>query len=237
VRDVVVASVSRRTFLAGALVALAGCAGGRSALRSANILPVSPAEMPDQVSAPTLRTGDWWAYIQRDQLTGLETNRGRFHVTRVTDAGYQIREEWQQGGVVTAFYNRDLNPVRTYNLSFTPAFPRFSFPLFIGKSWQADVVRSDVPPKQFGTLRQQVNGSVGGWDRITVPAGTFTAVRIDLTIVWRDTDAASARGSSRETVWYVPTINAIALSRREDFYGDFQVINDSILELAGIGTA
>jgi hypothetical protein len=233
-RDLAFSTLSRRGFLGCALAALAGC-GGRSALSSADIQTVAPPE--GEVPPPSLHTGNWWEYIMRDQLTGLQSNRGRITVTGVTSAGYQIREEWQEGGVVTAFYDLDLNPVRTYDLAYQPALPRFSFPLTVGKSWQAQVVKRDVPPKEFGTLVQQVQGRVGGWDRITVPAGTFTAVRIDLTVVWRDTDAASMRGSSRETVWYVPAVRGVALSHREDFYAHVQVINDGILELSRFGQA
>jgi hypothetical protein len=235
-REPVSGSISRRTFLGFALVALTGCSGP-SPLTRADIQAVSPAGLPGEVPAPALRTGNWWEYIQRDQLTGLQSNRVRIRVAGVTPDAYPMQEDWQQGGVIAASYDLDLNPTRTDNLSFQPAFPRFSFPLVVGKAWHGEVIEHEAPPKQFGALLQQVSGSVGGWDRITVPAGTYTAMRIDLRVVWRGIHWASWRGSSSETVWYVPAIRGIALSHREDFYAHVQVINDSVLELSGFGEA
>jgi hypothetical protein len=235
-REPVSSSIPRRTFLGFALVVLSGC-GGPSPLRRADIRNVPPDGLPAEVQAPALRTGNWWEYIQRDQLTGLQSNQARITVTGTAGDGYPIREEWQQGGVVAASYDLDLNPTRTYNLSFHPAFPRFSFPLVIGKAWHGEVIEHEAPPKQFGTLLQQVSGSVGGWDRITVPAGTFRAMRIDLTVEWRGVNWAGWRGSSRETVWYVPEVRGIALSHREDFYAHVQIMNDNVLELRGFGEA
>ena len=72
---------------------------------------------------------------------------------------------------------------------------------------------------------------MAGWERITVPAGTFTALRIDVAVTWSDLDAAGLRGMTRETVWYVPEVRNFALSHRQDFYGDVQLVNDSVLEL------
>jgi len=121
--------------------------------------------------------------------------------------------------------------VRTYNLDFQPAFPRFSFPLAIGKTWQGEVRKRDVPAQRYGNVRESVKATVAGWERITVPAGTFTALRIDIAVTWSDLDAAGLRGMSRETVWYVPEVRNFALSHRQDFYGDVQLVDESVLEL------
>ncbi len=223
---------SRRACLGSALVAaaLAGCAQ-YSVLRDANIQPVSAAGMPAQVPAPTLRVGDQWSYTRRETMTGLVSNQAQGRVTAVTGEGYQLAEEWQSGGPVNALFDFNLNPLRIGNVDFRPAFPRFSFPLAVGKTWQSDVVKREVPVQRYSTVRESVKGAVVGWERITVPAGTFTALRIEVTTVWHDLDAASVRGTSRETVWYVPEVRNVALLHRQDFYGDVQIVNDSVLEL------
>jgi hypothetical protein len=226
---------SRRAFLGGLLVlpVLAGC--GSPVLRDAAIQPASAVGMPAQVPAPALRAGDRWAYTQRDALTGLVSNQAQIRIAAVTGEGYRVVEEWQKGGTVSALYDPELNPMRTYNLSFQPAFPRFSFPLAVGKSWQGSVLKRDVPAQRYGNVREWVRATVRGWERVTVPAGTFTALRIDIAVDWSDLDAAGLRGTSRETVWYVPEVRGAALSHRQDFYGDVQLINDSVLELTAFG--
>ncbi len=200
-------------------------------LRDAAIQPVPAAGMPAQVPAPTLRAGDEWSYTRRETMTGLVSNQVRGQVTGVTGEGYQVAEEWQSGGPTSARYDRELNPLRIGNVDFQPAFQRFSFPLAVGKTWQSEVVKRETPVQRYSTVRESVKGTVVGWERITVPAGTFTALRIDVTTVWHDVAAASVRGTSRETVWYVPEVRNVALLHRQDFYDDARLINDSVLEL------
>jgi hypothetical protein len=175
--------------------------------------------------------GDEWSYTRRETMTGLVNNQVRGRVTGVGGQGYQIAEEWQSGGPVNALYDLDLNPLRIGNVSFQPPFQRFSFPLMVGKTWEGQLVKREVPVQRYSTVRESMRGTVVGWDRITVPAGTFTALRIDVTTVWSDVDAAGVRGSSRETVWYVPEVRNVVLLHRQDFFGDLQVLNDSVLEL------
>lgn len=224
--------ISRRAALAGLVLAsaLAACAQ-YSVLRDANVQPVTAAGMPADVPAPTLRVGDEWSYTRRDTMTGLVDNQVRGRVAGVTGGGYQIAEEWQKGAPVNALYDLNLNPLRIGNVDYQPPFQRFSFPLAVGKTWQSELVKRATPVQRYSTVSESMRGTVVGWDRITVPAGTFTALRIDVTTVWHDLDAATVRGTSRETVWYVPEVRNVVLLHRQDYYGDVQILNDSILEL------
>lgn len=231
-RHAILSRISRWAMPVSVTVAatLAGCAQ-YSVLRDANIQPVSGVGMPAQVPAPTLRVGDQWSYTRRETMTGLVSSQAQGRVTGVTGEGYRLAEEWQSGGPVSALFDFELNPLRIGNVDFQPAFPRFSFPLAVGKTWQGEVVKREVPTRRYGTVRESVKGAVVGWERITVPAGTFTALRIDVTTVWQDLDASGVRGTSRETVWYVPEVRNVALLHRQDFYGDVEIANDSVLEL------
>src|SRR5262245_46609379 len=128
--------VRRRAFL-GVLAAapfLGSCAGS-SVLRQAGLQPVAPDGQPSEVPAPTRRAGDQWQLRMRDALTGLTTNRSTIRIVGADANGYDVVEEWQTGGRVDARYDRSLNPIRTQNLAYDPPFPRYSFPLAIGKTW------------------------------------------------------------------------------------------------------
>jgi hypothetical protein len=210
--------------------ALGGCAQ-YSALRDAAIQPVPAAGMPAQVPAPALHVGDQWSYTRRATMTGLVDNQARGRITAVTGQGYQVAEEWQSGGPVNAVFDTNLNPVRIGNVDFQPAFPRFSFPLAVGKTWQSEIVKRELPVQRYSTVRESVKGAVIGWERVTVPAGTFTALRIEVSTAWQDLGESSVRGTSQETVWYVPEVRNVALLHRQDFYGDVRLVNDSVLEL------
>jgi hypothetical protein len=91
------------------------------------------------------------------------------------------------------------------------------FPLAIGKTWGGEVVSSEVPARRYATLRQRLKASVRGWERVTVPAGTFTALRIDIAVTWRDTDNAQVWGNSAETFWYAVEVRNMVLHHRVDY--------------------
>ena len=219
----------RRTFLGIAAVTpwLSACAS--NAITQANIQPVALQGLPAEVPAPLLRPGTQWQYTMRDGITGLVTDRATIRVTSATPDGYAIDEDWQNGWAA-ARYDANLNPVQTKNIVYQPPFPRYEFPLSIGKVWSGTVMKDAVPAQRYGHVREEVKGSVAGWERITVPAGTFTALRIDIAGDWRNTDDASTFGTFTEKVWYVPEVRNMALYQRVDLY-HFQIINNSTQEL------
>src|SRR5262245_22264206 len=164
------ARMRRRTFLGIAAVTpwLSACAS--NAITQANIQPVALQGLPAEVPAPLLRPGTQWQYTMRDGITGLVTDRATIRVTSSTPDGYAIDEDWQNGWAA-ARYDANLNPVQTKNIVYQPPFPRYEFPLSIGKVWSGTVMKDAVPAQRYGHVREEVKGSVAGWERITVPAG------------------------------------------------------------------
>lgn len=208
-----------------------GACGGPSVLRQAGLQPVPPDGLPAEVPAPVLGVGNEWRYVMRDAMTGLVTDRTQRRVTAAGPDGYTLAENSQATGPFEARYDRNLNPIRWKNRAFAPAYPRYAFPLAIGKTWQADVRSSAVPAVRYGTLLERGSAVVRGWERVTVPAGTFTALRIDLAIDWRDTDEASLWGNSTDTFWYVPAVRDAVLRHRVDFSQGRMESNNSVTEL------
>jgi hypothetical protein len=87
-----------------------------------------------------------------------------------------------------------------------------------------------VSPQRYGNFRQRVRASVRGWEKVIVPAGTFTALRIDISVDWNDVDVAELFGTTAETIWYVPQIRNMAFYHLVDFQGRHEV-NNAVLEL------
>lgn len=162
--------MDRRSFLWTVPGALAGCVvvGGT---------PGAPAQ------APTYRPGDRWIYRARDgyrqPVTWDETREvvavgsDGIIVFRITQKGPQVdteREERLVGPGLVAVGAVFDNETRR----FAPPLERYRFPLTSGATW------AQTAPNFNDTLRQEdpllASTIVGGWDPVTVPAGTYDAL-------------------------------------------------------------
>jgi hypothetical protein len=223
--------VSRRAFLAlvASVPALGACVG--SPLQQAGITPVPAAGQPPQVPAPVLGVGDEWRYTLRSGLNGVVQDTLAMRVAAADATGYSIDETWGSIGPVTARYDRNLNALRTRNVVNQPAFPRYRFPLSIGQTWSATVMSEKQPVERYGRWREEMQAQVAGWERITVPAGTFVALRIDIQITSHNVDSAQTWGNTAETAWYVPALRNVALYHRVDFFFGRQEVGNYVMEL------
>jgi hypothetical protein len=228
------ASSNRRNLLLlVAAVPLLGACGGSSPLHQADIRPVSPEGLPGELPAPALQVGTEWRYVMRSVLTGLTTDRVQLRVSAVEADGYVVAGQ-SEAGAFEARLDRDLNPIRNRNVAFAPPYPRYAFPLTIGKAWRTEVRTTVVGQPDQGTLLQNVSASVRGWERVTVPAGIFTTLRIDLAIEWQNTRDATERGNSTETFWYSAQVQNAVLHHRTDYASGRVVTNDSVTSLESL---
>ena len=209
---------------------LLGACAGPTVLSQVDLRPVPPEGLPSELPAPDLRVGDEWRYVVRAELTGLTTDHAWLRVSAADAGGYRLTVQSDAGPSETQ-YDRNLNLVVNQGVAFQPPYPRFMFPLAIGKTWSAET-RSRVSPQPgTGTLVQSVKATVRGWERVTVPAGVFTALRIDAAVNWRNTDFASVWGNSAETFWYVASVRNAVLHHRVDYpHGGIQS-NNVVTEL------
>jgi hypothetical protein len=221
----------RRLLRLLAATPLLGACGGTTVLNQMGLQPVPPDGLPRELAAPVLQVGDEWRYVKRSALTGLTIDRVRVQVTAAEPDGYAVAEDWQTAGPITARFDRNLNPLRSGDWMYEPAYPRFSFPLALGKTWSGEVKSSEMPARRYGTLRQRLKAKVRGWERVTVVAGTFTALRIDLAINWSDTDNAQVWGSSAETFWYAVEVRNLVLHHRVDYPYDGIQSSNVLVEL------
>jgi len=224
---------ARRRRLIGFLAAapLLGACGGTTVLNQMGLQAVPPDGRPRELPAPALQVGDEWRYVKRSALTGLTIDQARVRVTAAGRDGYAVAEDWRTAGPVAARFDRNFNPLRSGDWVYEPAYPRFSFPLAIGKAWSGEVVSSEVPARRYATLRQRLKANVRGWERVTVSAGTFTALRIDLAVNWNDTDNAQVWGNSAETIWFAAEVRNMVLHHRVDYPYDGIQSSNVLLEL------
>jgi hypothetical protein len=190
-------TLRRRPALAAAtavLVAIVatGCAGGLGG-------STARVPCPPTLEAPVLYPGDTWVLRYEDgkrtqwkylavQDGLLRTPLGRDNVEYYYDHTHTLRKVYSKGRWVTA-------P--------TPEFwnigkPALEFPLTPGQGWVYTVPASDDYSMTF--IRRH---TVVGCEQVTVPAGTFVAVRIDVSQIQANRPANAAMAWS---LWYAPTV-------------------------------
>ncbi len=151
---------------------------------------------------PETRISDMWVYSGSDALTNRALGDYQLTVTQVTDQGYRIEAKRvdAKGRLIVMLFDNDSNRVEWI---YRPAKKLFSFPLEEGKEWSTHYVWNTDDAR--GEIKYDGSVKVEGWENVTVPAGTFKALRIKSINNWR-IEGNGRRGSDTDTLWYVPGV-------------------------------
>lgn len=160
-------------------------------LRSASILCAALAgatlAWAQEAPAPTLHAGDRWVYQVKmeNPANGASTRRWEGTIQRVgagsmvvalkaVDSNMPARETVVQD---------DWSLRRSLNGRTSTVDKLFDFPLRVDKTWATDVTQ-DRPNPQLKSLHNKMDYKVLGWEDVTVPAGTFHALKIEAAGEW-----------------------------------------------------
>ena len=214
------ASSRLRTLLVA--LTLAGAAG---------CVSLDPGGAPGPAApAPVFRVGDRWVYHGQDgfraPLTWQETHEvvsvvaGEI-VVRVTARGsgidVQRTERWTDPGVVAAGSVFAFETRR-----FVPPLVRYRFPLVTGERWTQRVRDADALPGPYGPVERYT--SVGGYERVQTPAGTFDAIRLRVLMRLDDETFWRTPTECNYLVWYAPSLG---VSVREEREGEYREKSDA----------
>ncbi|HVL58930.1 MAG TPA: hypothetical protein VM491_20710 [Burkholderiaceae bacterium] len=158
---------------------------------------------------PTVRAGDRWTYAginqfmrePRTQAVHTVTEVGAHIVVRIEDPYYGSRVERYAGpwnAVVDATYDMPIHFAEPM-----PLLPPTGDPgarAIDSTYW----TNPDYPGLRFRwsqTLRSR------GWERVTVPAGTFDALRVTRRMWFDHPGLYRIRSERWETLWYAPAVN------------------------------
>ena len=178
---------------------------------NARVLP-QPAASPTRLSADTVQTppvhvGDRWVTDTTDSQDAKLSYRSERVVT-----------EMPEGRIVTTVrnlkskYTRTVEYDRQWSLlsarqptgattTYSPAIQYLRFPAKPGDSWRVESTETS----STGELKtHSIAASVDGWEMVTVPAGTFRALKIVLHDDLRDKGAVVQQGE--DVSWYVPNV-------------------------------
>jgi hypothetical protein len=152
------------------------------------------------VARPELKVGDSWTYhiVNRPvwHSPGTTEEEVTQTVIRLLSDGYRIRT-----------IRSDANRVSQMTLDGNPRdraaadrdwreFKRVQWPLEPGRTWKFEFEQADASTPSVWTAR------VEEWAEITVPAGRFRAIKVELT---RESLGAST-STARQTLWYAPEV-------------------------------
>ena len=148
------------------------------------------------------KVGNTWTYAVLDPLSRAQTSE--FVVTTMSIDDSQIKTEVKtsSGSTGISITDRDGRVIADTQRAYTPPKQTYSYPLEVGKKWEYSTT---FPYPACGTSRIDIKAEVVGWETVTVPAGTYRALRVDHSGYWNN-----CYGSDRHTekYWYVPALKA-----------------------------
>jgi hypothetical protein len=106
------------------------------------------------------------------------------------------------------YFNREWNLLASRNadnsgLDYSPPLKYFDFPLFPGKTWRQTTSETNI--KTGAARMHTLSGTVGDWEEITVPAGTFRAIKVSLGTELVDPGTGETIKGT-DISWYAPEL-------------------------------
>ena len=194
---------SRRTFIISTALAPVACGVPLGYERGTPVAQLNP--MPT-VRAP--QVGQEWTYVKKDVFNGKTLG---LITERVANVGSSITIERSEDGaalpseIQSSWGWVTLDPQWSKLFSFNPALPLW--PLDLSSSWSKQFnTRYSIGGYPDGKLGWQEYMSNHGWEKITVPAGQFTALKFQTLINYESEDDNKTNCIRKETVWFAPSI-------------------------------
>lgn len=205
----------RRELLLGISALLAGCTGGPLGIIGADGPPAP---------APDVRVGDRWVYSVADGFRSpvewIETHE----VSAVDADGCTVRvtckgptvdvarvEQWASPGIIRVGTAMDLETRR-----FVTPLLRYKFPLTRGTTWSQFVDNYNENTHKSGRFNYYAR--VGGWKSISVAAGTFDAIFVNVLMRMDDEEFWRWPTDCNYALWYAPAAGAMIKEEKEAQY-------------------
>lgn len=183
----------------------------------------------ESVDKPDVHIGDRWAW---QHINGLANERDFTQIEDVVDISdneirTRVRIKGKPGGGIATF-TREWNPIDVVSARYDPYLKDFAFPLQIGKKWDSSADKMLFSNGKHGKFFSK--SEVVAMEKVTVPAGTFDAYKINVSIDAAGTDEDANAGHTVETYWYAPTVKRY-VKFENTFTRDGRVRSKDVLEL------
>jgi len=175
-------------------------------------------------NAPTPAVGARWTYRGREGFRSPLIWEETHEVTAASAAGITVRvtakggwldvqrqETFVAPGVVKSGALMDIETRR-----FATPLERFRFPLAPGATWNQWVDNYNETTKRDGTINRYVR--VGGWEKVSTPAGEFDAIRMRVLMRLDDDEFWRYPTTCNYVIWYAPAVGAPVREEKEAEY-------------------
>jgi ankyrin repeat protein len=125
---------------------------------------------------------------------------------KITVASKNIKSK--TGSARTIQFTPEWNLISSRNpdgsgLDYSPPLKYFEFPLHPGKTWRQTSIEKN---SKTGAVREHtLSATVGNWEDVSVPAGTFRAIKITTQTELLDR-ATRQKSTSTDISWYAPNV-------------------------------
>ena len=218
----------------------------RVVLTAVVVLLTTPA-LAESIEKPKVVAGDTWTYRSTmEQGPGAHQNHNEITVIRAgaSDILIGIKEVGSTMPPREQLVGSDWSRFRSVNGANTVVNQPLNFPLSPGKSWMIEFKDDHPTNRAHQSERFKEKFAVSGWEDVTVPAGTFKALKIECEGEWTAdlapdiataartrTDAQGSTvvmqtnkvtpqtitGRLYKAFWYVPETKRTVKSVEEDF--------------------
>lgn len=210
--------MSVRTTACMAALALAAVLG-------ACATPDRPGDTSGAVAtAPTPAVGARWTYRGREGFRSPLVWEETHQITSVAASGISVRvtlkgpsldvereEVLAAPGVVRVGALMDIETRR-----FATPLIRYRFPLAPGETWNQWVDNFNERLNRPGQINRYVR--VGGWEKVTTPAGVFDAIRMRVLMRLDDEEFWRYPTTCNYLIWYAPAVGASVREEKEAEY-------------------
>jgi len=197
-------NLSRRTFITAAAMTPVACGIPLSYERG---IPIAAPKPTPTVRPPQL--GQEWSYIKKDFFSGKTLGLITERIAKI-GSSIVIDRSTEDGGMLPSEVQTSWGMVATDTqwsrlLNFNPSLPLW--PLELSTSWNKQFnTQYSVAGYSDTRLDWQEYMSVNSWEKITVPAGEFIALRFQNLINYENSDPNIVYCIRKETVWFAPQI-------------------------------
>ena len=175
-------------------------------------------------NAPTPAVGARWTYRGREGFRSPLIWEETHEVTAASAAGITVRVTAKGGwldiqrqemlvapGVVRSGALMDIETRR-----FATPLERFRFPLAPGETWNQWVDNYNETTQREGRINRYVR--VGGWEKVSTPAGEFDAIRMRVLMRLDDEEFWRYPTTCNYVIWYAPAVGAPVREEKEAEY-------------------
>jgi hypothetical protein len=189
---------------------------------AATVLVAANAFAADSIERPLVKEGDKWTYsiqteeLKNNMMAGF-TRKHDLSIVRVTSRNLIVASKPSDSNLppVQNTVNLDWSVPRNVAGKELVLAQPYSFPLEVGKTWDHEITEPNPTPA-IALLRHNWHHTVIGWEDVTVPAGTFKALKIESEGTWyRESNPVAA--ASRGAIVNVPNATTATVTTQQAY--------------------